>query len=155
MKDRIFLGGNCHESTWREELIPNLTIDYFNPVVDDWTPECRRNEIDEKENKCNIHLYVITSSSDNVFSIAEAVDSVHNKAVRTIFNVVPDGFSKHQLKHMKGVCDVINSRGGKGYYYRKMGPLAYSIESFSLNKYLVEIGVIKTRFPDIARGAIA
>ena len=39
---KIFLGGTCNESTWRDELIPNLTIDYFNPVVKDWTPDCMK-----------------------------------------------------------------------------------------------------------------
>lgn len=30
---RVFLGGTCNESTWRDELIKKLKIDYFNPVV--------------------------------------------------------------------------------------------------------------------------
>ena len=32
---KVFLGGTCNESTWRDELIKKLKIDYFNPVVDD------------------------------------------------------------------------------------------------------------------------
>lgn len=39
------LGGTCNESQWREELIPMLSIDYFNPVVPDWTQECMAEEI--------------------------------------------------------------------------------------------------------------
>lgn len=41
---KIFLGGTCCETTWRDELIPYLekaNIEYFNPVVKDWTPECQ------------------------------------------------------------------------------------------------------------------
>lgn len=37
---KVFLGGTCNESAWREELIQMLNVDYFNPVVDDWTEEC-------------------------------------------------------------------------------------------------------------------
>ena len=40
---RVFLGGTCANTTWRNELIPLLEkmgIDYFNPVVDDWTEDC-------------------------------------------------------------------------------------------------------------------
>lgn len=40
---RVFLGGTCNESKWREELISKLdlnSIEYFNPVVEDWTKEC-------------------------------------------------------------------------------------------------------------------
>ena len=44
MKNKVFLGGTCNESTWRVELIPLLKIDYFNPVVEDWTPECQAEE---------------------------------------------------------------------------------------------------------------
>lgn len=30
---KVFLGGTCNNSTWREELKPLLKIDYFDPVV--------------------------------------------------------------------------------------------------------------------------
>lgn len=34
---KVFLGGTCNDTTWRDELIKKLKINYFNPVVDDWT----------------------------------------------------------------------------------------------------------------------
>lgn len=78
MKNRIFLGGTCAESTWRDELISLLEkfdCEWFNPVVKDWTPECQAIEEDEKNNKCNIHLYVITSQMVGVYSVAEIINS--------------------------------------------------------------------------------
>lgn len=36
---RVFLGGTCNDSTWRDNLIQQLEIDYFNPVVPDWTED--------------------------------------------------------------------------------------------------------------------
>jgi hypothetical protein len=46
MIGKVFLGGTCNESTWRTELIGMLNgIDYFNPVVDDWTPAHQDEEI--------------------------------------------------------------------------------------------------------------
>ena len=60
MKNKVFLGGTCNESTWREELIPLLKTDYFNPVVEDWTPECQAEEERQKNEECNYQLYVIT-----------------------------------------------------------------------------------------------
>ena len=33
---KVFLGGTCNESKWRDDLIKLLKIDYFNPVVKDW-----------------------------------------------------------------------------------------------------------------------
>ncbi len=75
---KIFLGGTCAETTWRDELIPELTkrgIEYFNPVVSDWTPDCIVIEDHEKQNVCGTHLYLITPEMQGVYSIAEAVDS--------------------------------------------------------------------------------
>lgn len=78
MRNRIFLGGTCAETTWRNELIPLLydyKCDWFNPIVNNWTPECQAIEEDEKNNKCDIHLYVITSDMIGVYSIAEIINS--------------------------------------------------------------------------------
>ena len=87
MKSKVFLGGTCNNSTWRDELDPIIQIDKFNPVVEDWTSECQEIEMDEKENKCDVHLYVITSQMTGVFSIAEVIDSVHNKTKKTILDI--------------------------------------------------------------------
>lgn len=115
MKNRIFLGGTCAETTWRDELIKNLNVDYFNPVVKDWTAECQAIEMDEKENKCNIHFYYITKEMMGVFSIAEVVDSTYQQNKRTILHVNPDGFEKHALKSLKATVDLVNLRGGIAY----------------------------------------
>lgn len=78
MKNRIFLGGTCAETKWRDELIKklgNFNCEWFNPVVHNWTPECQAIEEDEKNNKCNVHLYVITPEMKGVYSIAEIINS--------------------------------------------------------------------------------
>ena len=77
--NKVFLGGTCADTTWRDELIPKLKVDYFNPVVEDWTPEDQQKEYDEKEKYCNIHFYCLTKEMKGVFSVAEAVDSVYQK----------------------------------------------------------------------------
>ena len=117
-KDKIFLGGTCAETKWRDELMPLLdrfSINYFNPVVEDWTPECQAVEIYEKENKCNIHLYVITNKMKGVFSIAEAIESVFNKDKKTIFCVLDDfdgEFPDFQVKSLKAVGEMVKRNGG-------------------------------------------
>ena len=117
--NKVFLGGTCNESTWRDELIPKLEeidFDYFNPVVEDWTPECQDIEIYEKANNCNIHLYVITNKMKGVFSIAEAIESVFNKDKKTIFCVL-DGFDgdfpDYQVKSLEAVGKMVERNGGK------------------------------------------
>lgn len=112
---KIFLGGTCNNSTWRSQIEKLVQVAMFNPVVDDWTEECQAIEMDEKENKCDIHLYVITSQMIGVFSIAEVIDSVHNKTKKTLLHVIPDGFDKGQLKSLQAVVNLVKLRGGIAY----------------------------------------
>ena len=81
---KAFLGGTCNESLWREELIPQLKINYFNPVVKDWTPECMEEEIKQRQ-ECDFCLYVITPKMTGVYSIAEAVDDSNKRPEKTVF----------------------------------------------------------------------
>ena len=113
--NKVFLGGTCCETTWRDELINMIQVDYFNPVVEDWTEDCQLIEEIEKSESCNIHLYVITSAMMGVFSIAEAVQSSNEKGKVTIFHVIPDGFEVHQLKSFKATCELIRRNGGIAY----------------------------------------
>tara|TARA_R110002153_G_scaffold267517_1_gene431673 strand:+ start:364 stop:759 length:396 start_codon:yes stop_codon:yes gene_type:complete len=112
---KIFLGGTCNNSTWRNQIEKLVQVAMFNPVVDDWTEECQAIEMDEKENKCDIHLYVITSQMIGVFSIAEVIVSVHNKTKKTLLHVIPDGFDKGQLKSLQAVVNLVKLRGGIAY----------------------------------------
>ena len=118
-KIRIFLGGTCAETTWRNELIPLLIkrgIDFFNPVVDDWTPECQAIEEDEKNNKCNYHLYVITKEMMGTYSIAEIVHSAHlanmygTSVDKVVFAVLDEGtWQKHERKSFDAIMNLVNN----------------------------------------------
>ena len=81
---KVFLGGTWNESTWRDELIDMLEIDYFNPVVKDWTPDCMEREWSERlfADYC---LYVITPKMTGAYSIAEVIDDSNKKPNKTIF----------------------------------------------------------------------
>lgn len=108
MYNKVFLGGTCADTTWRDELIPILEskrIDYFNPVVKDWTEDCIKIEENEKDNKCNIHLYLITSEMKGVYSIAEVMASSLT-GVKTIFIVQGDGFSEGELKSLTATANL-------------------------------------------------
>lgn len=115
MSDKVYLGGTTN-TVWRDELISLLTIAYFNPMVPDWTEAARKQEALEKKS-CNIHLYVITREMTGVFSIAEAVDSVHEAGVKTIFQVMPtEGFSEGQKRSLVAVAELIGRHDG-GYIH--------------------------------------
>lgn len=76
--EKIFLGGTCAESNWRDQLIPVLDkkgYNYFNPVVKDWTTEAQIRKEQEKNEVCDSHLYVLTPEMKGVYSVAEIIDS--------------------------------------------------------------------------------
>jgi hypothetical protein len=81
---KVFLGGTCNESNWRNLIIPMLDIDYFNPVVKDWTPEHMKEELRQRK-ECDFLLYVITPKMTGVYSVAEVVDDSNKQPKRTIF----------------------------------------------------------------------
>ena len=114
-KLKVFLGGTCNESMWREILKPQLNIDYFDPIVDDWTPECQEEEIRQRQ-LCDFLLYVITPKMKGVYSIAEAVDDANKFPEKTIFCYMPedDGvqFSDSQKKSLAAVAKLVQANGG-------------------------------------------
>lgn len=127
--NRVFLGGTCADTTWRNELMPLLDekhVDYFNPVVEDWTPECQIIEEDEKNKKCNIHLYVITKEMMGTYSIAEIIHSAHlagmygTHVTDCLFFVLDEGtWQKHERKSfdaiMNLVCNIAPQNARCGY----------------------------------------
>jgi hypothetical protein len=112
---KVFLGGTCNGSLWRNAIIPYLNIDFFNPVVEDWTPECQEREIEEREN-CDICLYLITPMIAGVYSIAEVVDDSNKRPGKTVFAFIPiDGdkqFTECQIKSLKMVGRMVTENGG-------------------------------------------
>ena len=113
---KVFLGGTCNESTWRNGLIPLLEekgIEYYNPVVEDWTPECQQEEYRQKE-ICDVHLYLITKKMKGVFSIAEAVASCQDAGKLTLFAFANfDGeFDEGERRSLDAVGNLIVKLGG-------------------------------------------
>ena len=127
---KVFLGGTCNESTWRDKLIEMLEIDYFNPVVDDWTEECYQEELRQRE-ICDYCLYVITPRMTGVYSIAEVVDDSNKRPEKTIFclltaDVDDTGkvimFDAGQLRSLDRVGKMVEKNGGK--YFRELRDVA-------------------------------
>jgi len=117
--EKVFLGGTCNESGWRDELVPLLKIDYFDPVVDDWTEEDAKEEVKQRE-ICDYCLYVITPKMEGVYSIAEVVDDSNKRPDKTVFCVlsVDDGevFSAPQTKSLEKVKEMVEENGAQAFY---------------------------------------
>jgi len=120
-KKKVFLGGTCNNSTWREKIIDGITIDYFNPIVDNWTEECQKEELKQRE-ICDYLLYVITPKMKGVYSIAEVVDDSNKKPNRTIFCFLEeddnDVFDEQQIMSLNAVGKLVERNGSK--YFRSI-----------------------------------
>jgi len=118
---KVFLGGTCADSKWRDEIEPLLErsgLDYFNPVVDDWNEAAQAQEVQERQN-CDFVLYVITPKMEGVYSIAEVVEDSIKRPEKTIFVVLDkDGgssFSKGQKKSLDAVSEMVRRNGGQSF----------------------------------------
>lgn len=113
---KVFLGGTCNNSNWRNALIPLLQCEYFNPVVEDWTPECMAEEIKQRE-ECDFVLYVITPKMSGVYSIAEVVDDSNKRPQKTVFAFFTQEdeftFDKGQKRSLLQVQKMIEQNGAK------------------------------------------
>lgn len=117
---KVFLGGTCANSEWRNKLIPMLKIDYFNPVVKNWNEQARQREIYERENSDYV-LYVLTRAY-STYSIAEVVDDSNkrpNKTICCIFSEEDYPLTKQELKHLNQVGKLVERNGGKYFHSLK------------------------------------
>lgn len=129
MSKKVFLGGTCNYSKWREELIKMINIDFFNPVVDDWNEEAYEEELRQRE-LCDYCLYVITPLMTGVYSIAEVIDDSNKRPERTIFCYLKEDYSsliktstptiirftERQLRSLDRVGRMVEKNGGKYFH---------------------------------------
>lgn len=118
MSKRIFLGGTCNGSTWRNEMIEHLKsngLEYFNPVVDDWNEEVYENELRERE-ICDFCLYCITPRMTGVYAIAETIDDSNKQPNKTILVLLAEDensrFMETQWKSLINVGKMVHKNGG-------------------------------------------
>ena len=111
---KVFLGGTCNGSLWREELIKDLKINYFHPVGDDWTPAMMEEEIKQRK-ECDFCLYVLTPKMKGYYSIAELADDSNKQPAKTIFCFLSSDeghtFSEFQIKSLEQIGKMIKRNG--------------------------------------------
>ena len=103
-KVKVFLGGTCGSSTWREELIPQLGehIEYFNPQLPPgaWNKEAQ--EVEDFHRKTDdICLYVITPEGEGSYSLVEVTDDSNKRPDQTVLCVLESANGKSFEGHMK------------------------------------------------------
>lgn len=127
---KVFLGGTCNESTWRSLMITYLSkvgLDYFNPVVEDWTEDCMAEEIRQRKT-CDFCLYVITPRMLGVYSIAEVVDDSNKRPQKTILVLLRYDdenfyFSDAQWKSLNSVAKMVKINGGQVFNNLKLAAI--------------------------------
>lgn len=82
---KVALLGTCNDTTWRDKLIPLLTVEFFDPVIKDrkWSEEDRQNEILQTQN-CELVVFAFTPRMTGLFSIAEAIDCSNKRPRSTV-----------------------------------------------------------------------
>lgn len=112
----VFLGGTCNESTWRSYLKSLLTVDYFDPVVPDWTEAAQQRELHERATAAAV-LYTITPRMTGVYSIAEVVDDSNKRPASTVLCLLrTDGdlvFDDRQWRSLGAVAALVERNGGR------------------------------------------
>ena len=107
---KVFLGGTCSGYKWRDDLIPMLNCDYYNPIVKNWSEEDRLREVRERETADYV-LYVITSGMKGVYSIAEIIDDSNKRPEKTIVCVLYDNIDEQMSKSLSATLNLAKSNG--------------------------------------------
>ena len=111
---KVFLGGTCNGSLWRDEVIKKLKIHYYNPVGEEWTPEMMKEELQQRA-ESDFCLYVLTPKMEGFYSIAEVVDDSNKRPAKTVFcfinNDEGNTFSDVQVRSLEQVKKMIKENG--------------------------------------------
>lgn len=118
---KVYLGGTCNKSKWRDAVIERLKIDYFNPMLDVWTEKGYKRELIERE-ICDYCLYVITPKLVGTYSIAELIDESNKRPEKTLFCYLKTDedkeFTKEQCISLDKIAIMVQKNGGK--YFDKL-----------------------------------
>ena len=114
---KVFLGGTCNNSTWRDKLIPylqSLKIAYFNPVVETWTDADKLNKVIEKE-QCEVHLYCISKEQKGYFSIFEIAHSLYALQKEVVFVIEEEGMDPKVINSLNEIGKYV-AMENNGYF---------------------------------------
>lgn len=86
--NKVFLGGTCGNSTWRESFCDG-SITVFNPVVEDWNSNTQVEE-DKQKAVCNFHLYGLTKEQSGCYTFFEISKSIreYKKVVLLVLDIL-------------------------------------------------------------------
>lgn len=118
---KVFLGGTCNDSLWRDDFIRKLKFKYYNPVGEEWTEKMKKEEIKQRE-ESDFCLYVLTPKMAGYYSIAEVIEDSIKRPAKTIFSFLTvDGeksFSPVQIRSLNQVAEMVKRNGA--HYFKTL-----------------------------------
>ncbi len=111
---KVFLGGTVNGSKWRTRVKEQLNIDFFDPVVEDWTDAAYERELAERR-FCDYVLYVLTPKMTGFYAVAEVTDDSYQRPDKTIYCYLPtdgeDEFSPEQIEEFENLSKIVTANG--------------------------------------------
>ena len=135
LSNTIFLGGTCGEDMWRQKFIKywkdsyigEEDIELFNPIVEEWTDECRLKE-DKIKATARINLFVITPEQSGPYSFVEAVESAITLPGKTMLLIYNDETTGAKVaKSVDAVGARVIANGGIFKRYNSMQMLVNDV----------------------------
>lgn len=127
---KVYLGGTVNGSSWRNYVISNINIEYFNPVVDDWNEEAHERELYERRH-CHFSLYVITPKLTGFYSLAEVTDDAIKRPDRTLYCYLKedggDEFTEDQLLSLDQIGKRVERNGG--HWFENLDQVIHHLNS--------------------------
>jgi len=142
----VFLAGSAGSTTWRKDIsVPMLqqhNVRYYNPQVDDWSPDLIPIENAEKQ-AAHVLLFVIDSATRSVMSMLEMVEYI-TTAMQHVVVCIEDIPDNHTIEgyvlNPREISDLNRGRAYARDICERYGvPLSDSIAGATL----VAIGLCK------------
>lgn len=138
---KVYLGGTVNGSSWRDYVIANINIEYFNPVVTDWNEEAHQQELYERRH-CHFSLYVVTPKIKGFYSLAEVTDDAIKRPDRTLYCYLKeDGgneFTEDQLVSLDQIGKRVERNGG--HWFQNLDQVIHHLNAAKKQSEDFELG---------------
>lgn len=124
----VYLAGTCGNSKWRDKFVTLIDEDvrWFSPVKESWSHEVESENAKIKRD-CKYILYVVTSETNGMLSIANMIDAVNKNPSRTLVCFLRDGFNDSQKISIEEIEMLVERN--RGTYFDSLESVAEFINN--------------------------
>jgi hypothetical protein len=143
----VFLGGSCNPTVWRSNVaIPYLTkkhISYFNPQVENWTPEFVAIE-NEMKDKCIVNYFHLDNLTNGTASIIEIAYLLGLK--KTCIITMEENHPIQEIKEARDYLFELSKYGSCKFYVGQESTEMMKALKYISKMYNKNIFVIKPKY---------